>query len=192
MQKLDPDLLVFVDESGAQTNMVRSHARSRQGKRARGTAPCGKHQQLTLLGALSLSGLRAMMTIEAAADTDVVVAFTEHVLVPTLTPGQIVVMDNLSPHKAPGVRELIEAAGCRLLLLPPYSPDFSPIEQAWSKLKAILRTAAARTTEALEAAIACASSSPVLVVISSGSRATTVSPNRSVGGLQSPSAERVV
>src|SRR5690606_576695 len=109
------------------------------GTRAVGTAPAGRYEQLTLIGALSLSGLRAMMTIPAATDTDVTVAFVEHVLVPELGRGQIVVMDNLSPHKAPRVRELIEAAGCRLLFLPPYSPDLSPIEQMWSKLKALLR-----------------------------------------------------
>lgn len=156
MKDFDPEQLVFVDESGAQTNMVRSHARSRRGTRAQGRAPVGSYQQLTMLGALSLSGLQALMTIKAATDTDVMVAFTREVLVPTLRPGQIVILDNLQPHKAPEVRKLVESAGCTLLLLPPYSPDFNPIEQAWSKLKAYLRTAAARTREALEEAIAAA------------------------------------
>jgi transposase len=109
-----------------------------------------------MLGALSLSGLQAMMTIKAATDTEVMVAFVEHVLAPTLRPGQIVILDNLAPHKAPRVRALIEAADCRLLLLPPYSPDMNPIEQAWSKLKTYLRGAAAHTREALEEAIAAA------------------------------------
>lgn len=154
MGALEADRLVFVDESGAATNLVRTHARSVAGSRARGKAPAGRYGQLTMLGALSLQGLQALMTIPGAADTDVVVAFTEHILVPTLRPGQVVLMDNLSPHKAPRVRELVEGAGCELLFLPPYSPDFSPIEEAWSKLKALLRTAAAHTKEALEAAIA--------------------------------------
>lgn len=122
MPTLDPGHLVFVDESGAQTNMVRTHARSPRGTRARGSAPESGYEQLTMLGALSLSGLQALMTIKAATDTDVMIAFVEHVLVPTLRPGQIVILDNLAPHKAPRVRALIEAAGCRLLLLPPYSP----------------------------------------------------------------------
>ena len=93
------------------------------------------------------------MSVEGAADTPVVVAFTEQVLVPVLRPGQVVVMDNLSPHKAPRVRELIEAAGCHLLFLPPYSPDLNPIEPAWSKLETLLRGVGARTTEALNAAL---------------------------------------
>ena len=96
------------------------------------------------------------MSIERATDTEVMVAFTEHVLVPVLRPGQLVVMDNLAPHKAPEVRSLIEAAGCRLRLLPPYSPDLNPIEQCWSKLKALLRGAAARTKEALDEALTAA------------------------------------
>lgn len=156
MTILDPGHLVFVDESGAQTNMVRTYARSPRGTRAKGCAPESGYEQLTMLGALSLSGLEALMTIKAATDTDVMVAFVEHVLVPTLRPGQIVILDNLKPHKARRVRELIEAAGSRLLFLPPYSPDMNPIEQAWSKLKTYLRGAAAHTREALEEAIAAA------------------------------------
>lgn len=93
------------------------------------------------------------MSIAGAADTAAVVAFTEHVLVPVLRPGRVVVMDNLAPHKAAHVRELIEHAGCRLLFLPPYSPDFNPIEPAWGKLKTLLRGVGARTLGALEAAL---------------------------------------
>jgi transposase len=93
------------------------------------------------------------MTLEGAADTPAVAAFVEHVLVPALRPGQVVVMDNLAPHKAPRVRALIEAAGCRLLFLPPYSPDLNPIEPAWAKLKALLRGVGARTVDALNAAL---------------------------------------
>lgn len=150
---LDPDDLVFVDESGVTTKMVRRYGRARRGERARGTRPEGHYEQLTLLGALTLSGLDALMTIDAATNTDIMVAFVEHVLLPTLRPGQVVIMDNLGPHKAKRVRELIEGAGCRLLFLPPYSPDFNPIEEAWSKIKAFLRGAEARTRETIDAAV---------------------------------------
>jgi transposase len=150
---LAPEDLVFVDESGVATDMVRTHGRARRGERVRGAVPYGRWHRLTILGGLSLAGLVACMSVEGAADTPVVVAFTEHVLVPSLRPGQVVVMDNLAPHKAPRVRQLIERAGCRLLFLPPYSPDFNPIEPAWSKLKTLLRGAGARTTEALHAAL---------------------------------------
>jgi transposase len=151
---LRPEDLVFVDESGIATNLVRRYGRAAKGERAVGQAPYGRWEQLTIFGGLSLAlGLGACMSVEGAADTLAVAAFVEHVLLPTLRPGQVVLMDNLSPHKAARVRELIEAAGCRLLLLPPYSPDFNPIEQAWSKLKTLLRGAGARTRAALEAAL---------------------------------------
>jgi transposase len=151
---LRPEDLVFVDECGVATNLVRLYGRAPRGERAVGHAPYGRWERLTIFGGLSLAlGLGACMSIAWAADTLATVAFVEHVLAPTLHPGQVVVLDNLSPHKAARVRELIEAAGCRLLLLPPYSPDFNPIEQAWSKLKALLRGLGARTTEALEAAL---------------------------------------
>src|SRR5690606_29621945 len=103
-----------------------------------------------------VSGIQAAMSLDGAADTDAVAAFVEHVLVPTLVPGQIVLMDNLSAHKASRIKHLIEAAGCTLVFSPRYSPDLSPIEQAWSKIKQFLRTAAARTKEALEVAFALA------------------------------------
>lgn len=144
---------VFVDESGVATDMARRYGRAPRGQRAVGAMPYGRWDRLTILGGLSLAGLVACMTVEGAADTPVVVAFTAQVLVPVLRPGQVVVMDNLSPHKAPRVRELIEAAGCRLLFLPPYSPDLNPIEPAWSKLKTLLRGVGARTTDALHAAL---------------------------------------
>jgi len=148
-----PADLVFIDESGIATDLVRRYGRARTGERAVGRAPYGRWERLTLFGGLSLKGLIACMSIPGAADTPAVVAFTEHVLVPALRPGQLVLMDNLSPHKAPRVRALIEAAGCRLLFLPPYSPDFNPIESAWSKLKTRLRGMGARTQAALEAAL---------------------------------------
>ena len=133
--------------------MTRRYARAPAGERAQGSVPAGHWTQLTILGGLSLQGLGACMSIQAATDTPVFVAFTRHVLVPELRPGQVVILDNLSPHKADEVRALIEAAGCRFLLLPPYSPDLNPIEQAWSKLKTLLRSAAARTKDALETAL---------------------------------------
>lgn len=148
-----PEDWVFVDESGIATDMVRRYGRAPGGARARGTAPYGKWDRLTIFGGLSLAGLVACMSVEGAADTAAVAAFTAHVLVPALRPGQLVVMDNLAPHKASRVRELIERAGCRLLFLPPYSPDLNPIEPAWSKLKTLLRGVGARTTEALHTAL---------------------------------------
>lgn len=144
---------VFVDESGIATDLARRYGRAPGGQRARGTVPYGRWETLTILGGLSLEGLVACMTVTGATDTPVMVAFTQQVLVPALRPGQVVVMDNLSPHKAPRVRALIEAAGCRLLFLPPYSPDLNPIEQAWSKLKTLLRGVGARTTDALNTAL---------------------------------------
>jgi transposase len=148
-----PEDFVFVDESGITTTLTRRYARAPRGERAVGRVPAGHWRQLTILGGLSLDGLVACMSIEAATDRDVFTAFVQQVLVPALRPGQVVVLDNLSAHKVAAARTLIEAAGCTLLFLPPYSPDFNPIEQAWSKLKTLLRTVAARTKEALDAAL---------------------------------------
>lgn len=154
---LDVRDLVFVDESGVDTHMVRRYARAAPGERARGSAPFGSYKRLTILGGLALEGLLGVMSIPAATDTPVFLAYLDQVLIPELVekkPGAIVVLDNLKPHLVPQVREKLSAAGLRLLYLPPYSPDFAPIEQAWSKLKTLLRTAAARTVEALESALA--------------------------------------
>jgi transposase len=151
--EINPDDLVFVDESGIATDMVRLYARAEDGKRAHGTVPNRHHRKLTLLGALSTAGIVAMMTIEAATNQDVFLAFVREVLVPELRSGQVVVLDNLSPHKAPAVRKAIEGAGCKVLFLPPYSPDFSPIEPCWSKLKTLLRGIGARTLDTLEGAL---------------------------------------
>ena len=133
--------------------MAGRYGRARGGARARGAVPYGRWDRLTIFGGLSLAGLAACMTLEGAADTAAVVAFVEHVLVLALRPGQVVVMDTLSPHKALRVRELIEGAGCRLLFLPPYSPDLNPIEPAWAKLKGLLRGLGALTLGSLEAAL---------------------------------------
>ena len=124
------------------------------GERVAEATPQGHWKVLTTLGTMSLRGIEAAMTIESATDGDVFLAYLEQVLCPKLKPGDVVVMDNLSAHKVEGVRERIEATGAELLYLPPYSPDFNPIEQAWSKLKQRLRGAKARTAEALEQAVA--------------------------------------
>jgi transposase len=150
---LRPDDLVFVDESGVATNMARRYGRAEGGQRVRGTVPQGQWERLTILGGLTLGGLTACLAVEGATDAAVMRAFVEHALVPVLRPGQVVVLDHLSAHRDARVRRLIEAAGCTLLFLPAYSPDFNPIEQAWSKLKTLLRGAGARTVEALHAAL---------------------------------------
>ncbi len=148
--------LVFVDESGTQTNMTPRTSRAPRGQRAYGAAPRNHGKNTTLIAALSVEGIGAAMTLEGAADAEAFVAYITHVLVPTLRPGQIVIMDNLSVHKDERVRQRIEGAKCRLVYLPAYSPDMTPIEQAFSKVKAFLRRAEARTREALEAAIGAA------------------------------------
>ena len=156
MAGLDPKDLVFLDESGIDTRMVRRYARAAPGERARGSAPFGRYARLTIVGGLSLEGLLAPMTSTAAMNTDLFLGYLDQVLIPELVekkPGAVVVLDNLKPHLAAEVREKLEAAGLGLLYLPPYSPDFAPIEQAWSKVKTLLRGAAARTKEALETAL---------------------------------------
>jgi transposase len=115
--------------------------------------PHGRWKVLTILGALTTKGVQASMTVEAATDADVFLTFIQQVLVPTLRPGQVVVMDNLSAHKQRTVRRLLKARRCRLWYLPPYSPDFHPMEFAWSKLKTFLRGAKARLGPALEQAV---------------------------------------
>jgi transposase len=146
--------LVFLDESGASTQMTRNYGRAPRGERVPEGTPNSHWSTLTMLAALTTQGLRAPMTIESPTDGDVFLAYLEQVLCPQLQPGQVVIMDNLSAHKVSGVREQIEARGARLIYLPAYSPDFNPIEQAWSKIKQWLRSAKARTLEALESAIA--------------------------------------
>lgn len=148
--------LVFVDESGVTTSMTRLWARAPRGERAFGRAPAGRYERLTLLGALCPEGLSALMTIPAFTNRAVFRAFVEEVLVPTLRPGQVVIWDNLPAHKYPEVGQAIHNAGCRLLFLPRYSPEFNPIELTWSKLKTELRSRAARTLESLQEAITAA------------------------------------
>lgn len=134
--------------------MTRHWGRAPRGQRVREATPQSHWQTLTIFAALTTRGLQAPMTIPEPTDGDIFLAYIEQVLCPRLDPGQVVIMDNLSAHKVAGVRELIEAAGARLLYLPPYSPDLNPIEQAWSKVKQVLRSLKARTPEALEGAVA--------------------------------------
>ena len=145
--------MIFLDESGVSTQMTRRYARAPRGVRVHETTPEGNWKILTILGAMSLSGMIATMTIEAATDAEIFLAYLDHVLCPVLRPGNVVVMDNLSSHKVAGVRERIAATGAELLYLPPYSPDLNPIEKAWAKLKQLLRSAKARTAQALDQAI---------------------------------------
>ena len=152
--RIDLDRLIFLDESGVSTQMTRLYARGTGGARIHETTPDGRWKILTILGAISTRGTIATMTIEAATDREIFLAYLDEVLCPKLRPGDVVVMDNLSSHKVQGVRERIEAAGAQLLYLPPYSPDLNPIEKAWAKLKQLLRAAKARTKEALDQAIA--------------------------------------
>lgn len=154
LQTIPPEKLIFLDESGVTTQMTRAYARASGGRRVHEATPAGHWKILTILSALSLGGLLATMTIEQATDGDIFLAYLEQVLGPKLRPGDVVVMDNLSAHKVAGVEQLIQAAGAELLYLPPYSPDLNPIEKAWAKLKQLLRSAKARTAEALDQAIA--------------------------------------
>lgn len=153
---LDPRRLVFVDETGASTKMARLYGRAKRGERCIAAVPHGHWKTTTLVGGLRLSGITAPMTIDGAMDGPAFLAWVEQMLAPTLAPGDIVVMDNLPAHKPAAVRAAIERCGAELRLLPPYSPDLNPIEMAYSKLKALLKKAAARTLEELWTAIAAA------------------------------------
>lgn len=151
---LDPDKLVFIDETGASTKMARLRGRSKRGARCRSAVPHGHWKTTTFTAGLRLRGLTAPMLLDGPMNGAAFIAYVEQVLVPTLAPGDIVVMDNLPAHRTNGVRQAIERVGARRLFLPPYSPDFNPIEQAFAKLKALLRKDAARTVDDLWDAIA--------------------------------------
>jgi len=150
---LDVRKLVFIDESGFRTNLVRLYGRSRQGQRLVAHAPWGHWKTTTFVAALRHDRLTAPMVVDGPMNGRVFREYVRQVLSPTLEPGDIVVMDNLSSHKAAGVREAIEAAGAMLVYLPPYSPDLNPIELAFAKLKSLLRTAAARAVQDIEETI---------------------------------------
>jgi transposase len=142
---LDPDKLVFIDETGATTKMARLRGRAPRGERCRAAVPHGHWKTTTFTAGLRLDGLSAPFVLDGPMDGDAFRAYLDQVLAPELRPGDIVVLDNLPAHRVSGVREAIEAAGASLLYLPPYSPDFNPIEMAFAKLKALLRAAAPRT-----------------------------------------------
>ena len=152
-QEFDSSSLVFLDESGSNIALTRLYARAPRGTRARGSLPRNRRKNVTLLASLSLSGIGETMILEGAANAQVFEIYIEQILAPSLQAGQMVIMDNLSIHKGQKVRQAIEARGCQLRFLPAYSPDFSPIEEAFSKIKAALRRAGARTHEALQEAI---------------------------------------
>ena len=150
---LDPTRLVFIDETWASTAMARLRGRALKGERLRAGIPHGHWKTTTFVAGLRLTGMVAPMVLDGPINRDAFLTYVNQVLVPELTPGDIVVMDNLSSHKGAGAREAIEAAGATLLYLPPYSPDFNPIENAFAKLKALLRKAAERSVDGLWTAI---------------------------------------
>lgn len=154
MSGIDIRRLVFIDESGAKTNMTRLYGRSFDGARLVDHTPHGHWQTTTMLSSLRLDARTAAMLIEGPTDTAVFSTYIEKVLVPSLHCGDIVVMDNLAPHKHPSIREMIATVGAEVWYLPPYSPDFNPIEKMWSKIKARLRKAKARTQATLTVAVA--------------------------------------
>jgi len=147
---------VFIDESGAQTSMTRPRGRAPRGQRVVAKVPGGHWTVVTVIGAVRSSGPFAAASIVGATDSDVFRTYVREVLGPHLRPGDVVVMDNLTPHKASGVREAIETAGATLRYLPPYSPDFNPIENVWGKVKGVLRSLAARSVDTLHDAIGAA------------------------------------
>ena len=150
---LDPGKLVFIDETGASTNLARKGGRCRRGRRLRVGVPHGHYKTVTLVAGIRLRGLVAAKTYDRPINAALFEEWVENCLVPTLSKGDVVVMDNLSAHKRPRVEEMIEAVGAELRYLPPYSPDMNPIEKAFSKLKAHLRKIAERTVAALMRAL---------------------------------------
>ena len=151
---LPSERLVFVDESGSNKALAPRYGYAPKGERSHGVVPRNRGRNTSILAAMSHEGLVGTMTVEGGTNKEVFLTYLDEVLCPALQAGQIVVMDNLAVHKNEAVREKIQACGARLLFLPAYSPDFNPIEHAFSKLKAFLRKARARTQESLEAAIA--------------------------------------
>ena len=147
--ELDPEHLVFLDETWAKTNMTRTRGRSLKGTRLKAHVPHGHWKTTTFLAAVRTTGLTAPVVIDGAINGAMFLAYVRQQLAPTLKPGDIVIMDNLSAHKVAGVEAAINAVGARVLYLPPYSPDFNPIETLFSKFKYLLRSAAERTVEAL-------------------------------------------
>jgi transposase len=147
--EIDPERLVFVDEMGAHTSLAPLYGYSRKGERVRLEVPRNRGKNTTLLASMTLGGMGETLAVEGSTNQEVFEAYVEHALAPTLQGGEVVVMDNLSAHKPAKVRELIEGRGCELIYLPAYSPDFNPIEEAFAKIKDMLRQAGARTKDAL-------------------------------------------
>ena len=152
---LDPASLVFVDETGAHTAMTRTYGRAPRGQRVQGSVP-GHWKSVTLIAGLRLSGVVAPLAFEGATDTPAFEGYVAQALAPQLRPGEVVIWDNLKPHQAAEARRAVEGTGAILMPLPPYSPDLTPIEEMWSKVKGWLRSAAARTTEAVYDAMGAA------------------------------------
>jgi transposase len=150
---LDARSLVFVDEMGTNTSLSPLYAWAPRGERASCSVPRNRGPNTTLLSSMTLEGMRTSLAVEGATNREVFETYVEQILAPTLRRGQVVVMDNLTAHKGDRVKELIEERGCKLIYLPPYSPDFNPIEEAFAKIKALVRMAEARTREALVEAI---------------------------------------
>jgi transposase len=147
--EVDPKRLVFVDEMGVHTSLAPLYGYSRKGERVRLSVPRNRGKNTTLLAAMTLDGMGETMAVEGSTNREVFETYLEKALAPTLKAGQVVILDNLSAHKPARVRELIECRGCELIYLPSYSPDFNPIEEAFAKIKSILRQAGARTKDAL-------------------------------------------
>ena len=145
--KLDPRRLVFIDETWAKTNMTRSHGRAPRGQRLVGKVPHGRWTTMTFIAALRWDRIDAPFVIDGPINGEWFKAWVEQVLIPTLTPGDVVVLDNLGSHKGKAVRRALRKAGAHLLFLPPYSPDLNPIEQVFAKLKTLLKKADERTVE---------------------------------------------
>jgi transposase len=163
MSGVNPARLVFVDECGTHVAMTRRRARAPRGVRARGAVPRNRGPVTTLLAGVSLAGMSPAMTVEGGTDTAVFATYLEKVLLPALSAGTVIVVDNVGAHQPERIRELVHAAGCELVFLPAYSPDLSPVEEAFSKIKAVVKAAAARTRAALDAAIAVALSAVTAV-----------------------------
>ena len=147
--EVDADRLVFVDEMGTNVSLSPLYTWSRRGERAFGSTPRNWGKNVTLLASITVEGIGSCLAVESATTREVFEAYLESALAPSLRSGQVVVMDNLSAHKGGRVREIVEGAGCELVYLPPYSPDLNPIEEAFSKVKGLMRRAEARTREGL-------------------------------------------
>lgn len=145
--------LIFIDETGTNTSMSRSYGRSKKGEKANSIKPSSKGKNVTLIGAMSMNGIIASMTLEGGTKSEVFLTFARELLVPVLSPSSIVIMDNLAAHKTLETRNIIESTGAKIIYLPRYSPDLNPIELCWSKIKSFIRAKSPRTIEHLQQSI---------------------------------------